>query len=227
MFLVQKWRAILRMSWKFGDCRTETKKVSQSFHIVSTSPSLLISCSLVNRRLARLETKGKETTWTSGQFSVGDLYGSERRQSASATRPLRRCCQWRGSSMDGRSTVREKFTPCRAPASTACGRPWKASLWSPVRARRAANTTVTHTQSSDLDFSSLLLSLPIFLSVGLWIPTSVPHYTFTSSSLLLLPHSVLLSFQSSFKETVPKSVMSQGTMTSSYQSFTIFLTLVF
>lgn len=128
-----------------------------------------------------LETKGKGTTWTSGQFSVGDLYGSARRPSASVTRPLMHYCQWQGSSMDGRSTVRGKFTPCRAPASTACGRPWRASLWSPVRARRAAETTVTHTQSSDLDFSSLLLSLHISFSAYHFIPTSVPNYSCTSS----------------------------------------------
>lgn len=105
--------------------------------------------SLVHRRWVRLVRKGKEIIWTSGRFSAGDLYGSVRRLSASVTRPLRRYYQSQGSSMEGQSMAREKFTPCWAPASTVCGRPWRASLWSPARALQATETPVTHTPNSE------------------------------------------------------------------------------
>lgn len=156
-------------------------------YLLSSVPCPLISLSLVHRRWVRLEMKGKGITWTSGQFIAGNPYGCARRPSASATRPPTHCCLWRGSSMDGRSMVREKFTPCQAPASTACGRPWRASLWNPVRTQQAAAITVTHTQSSDLDFSSLLLSFHFFffLSTTLFLPLSLitptaPHFSFFS-----------------------------------------------
>lgn len=132
-------------------------------------PCFLTSVSFVCRRWVLLVRKGKGTTWTSGQFSVGDQCGNARRPSASVTRPLRRCSPWQGSSTDDRSTVRGKFTPCPALASTACGRPWRASSWSPARARRAAGTTVTHTQSSELFLSP---------SVSSHLPLCLPLYSY-------------------------------------------------
>lgn len=161
----------------FKRCHTHIYIVpftNQRHLIFSSNACLLLSFPLVNRRWAHLVTKEKATTWTSGQFSAGDPCGSARRPSASATRPPTRCCQWRGSSTDVRSTVRGRFTPCRAPASTASGRPWRAYSWSPVRFHWAAETTVTNTRSSDLDSSPLLQSLPIVLSVYRCIPTSAP-----------------------------------------------------
>lgn len=133
---------------------------------------LLISFPLFYRKWVPSATKGKGTTWMTGQFSVGDLCGSARRPSASVTSPPTHYCRWRGSSMDGRSTARGKCTPCWAPVSTACGRPWRASLWSPARTWQAAETTATYTQSSELNVSSLC---PIVLSVYHCIPTSVSH----------------------------------------------------
>lgn len=183
----------------------------------------------VHRKWAHLAMKVKATTLTNGWFSVGGPCGGAKRPCASGTRPLTRCCRWRGSSTGGPSTVRWRCTPCRDPANTACGRPWKASLWSPARTRRAADTTATHTPSSDLDISPLLLSLPIFLSVYRCIPTSVPNHTCTSTLVLTSSSHLclLLTFFNLLgEETVPKSVTSQGTLTSSlltlsYFSFTL------
>lgn len=106
-----------------------------------------------HRRWVPLVRKGKATTWMSGQFSVVEQCGNVRRRSVSATRPQKHCCQWQGSSTDGQSTVRGKFTPCLDPASTACGRLWRASSWSPVRTWLPTDTTATHTQNSNLFFS--------------------------------------------------------------------------
>lgn len=209
----------------FKRCHTHIYIVpftNQRHLIFSSNACLLLSFPLVNRRWAHLVTKEKATTWTSGQFSAGDPCGSARRPSASATRPPTRCCQWRGSSTDVRSTVRGRFTPCRAPASTASGRPWRAYLWSPVRFHWAAETTVTNTRSSDLDSSPLLQS-PSHCSVCL------PLYSYLCTrsspySRLIFSHS--LTFTPSFHETVPKSVMNQGTTTSSFQSLAASLTFI-
>lgn len=186
------------------------------YHHSSTSLLFFLCFSLVHRRWVRLVRKGKGIIWTSGQFSAGDLYGSARRLSASVTRPLTHYCQSQGSSMDDQSMAREKFTPCRAPANTACGRPWKASSWSPVRARQAAETPVTHTQSSEL-LSSLLLSLFIFLPIFLCIPaTCLQLHLYRSLQMHLCPPRLLNHFTlinlwlSFFEETVPKSIVDQG-----------------
>lgn len=143
-------------------------------------PCLLISFSLVHRRWVRLERKGKGTTWMSGQFNVGDQCGGARRPCASVTKPPMHSCQWQGSSMDGRFTARGRFMPCQAPASTTCGRPWKASLWNPLRAWWATETSVIHTQSSDLSFSAPVSSQhspckPLYPSL------QSSHYICTSS----------------------------------------------
>lgn len=149
--------------------------------IATTSPP---RCHLT-RRWARLAKMEKETTSMSGWFSVGDPYGSGRRRSASVTGPLMHCCLWRGSSMDDRSTVRRKFMLCQAPASTVCGKPWRVSSWSPVRAQQAVETTVTHTQSSKLHFSfsaSVFFYFPLYLFLSLII--SVPPVPFLPQKIL-------------------------------------------
>lgn len=123
---------------------------------------------LAGRRWARLVTKAKGTTWTSGRCCAVAWRGGARRPCVSATGPLRRYCPWPASSMGGPFTARWRCTPCRGPASTACGGPWRASSWSPARARQAAAATATRTPSSDWGSpSSPLLSVSVFLSVCL------------------------------------------------------------
>lgn len=132
----------------------------------------LLAC---HRRWVHLVMKGKETTLTSGQFSVGDLCGSVKKRSVFVIKPRTLSCQWRASSTDSRSVARGRFTPCPVLVSTACGRSWRESLWSPVRPQQAAEPTLTSTQSSEQDSSSQLLSLPAFPPVCHSDPTSVPN----------------------------------------------------
>lgn len=174
----------------------------------------------VHRRWVRLGTTGRGTTWTSGRFSVGDLCGSERRPSASVTNPPMHFCQWRGSSTDGRSTVRGKFTPWQTPASTACGRPWRASSWSPARSPRAAGTTVTSTQSSELHFSHF--SLPTVPSVYHRSPISVPNNTCYNLSNLSLPSTLTFIFPGDFAKVFTWNRLQWLQMINPYLSFTCF-----
>lgn len=117
----------------------------------------------------------------SGRFSVADLCGNGKKPSASVTRQQMRYCRWQGSSTVGRSTVRGKSTPCWAPASTASGRPWRASSWSPVRVRQEA----TYTQSSEvllclLLFSSLLSFSNLYICLFLFsVTTTFDHHLWT------------------------------------------------
>lgn len=144
----------------------------------------------VHRRWVHSAKKGRGTTLTSGQCSAADLCGSAMNPSASAISPQTACCPWQGSSTGGQSTGRWKSMPCRIPASTACGRWWRASSWSPARAQQATGTTVTCTQSSDVPSSFQQLPPPplLFLatsvqaatlntlkSLGLWIITWKPE----------------------------------------------------
>lgn len=55
--------------------------------------------------------KAKGIIWTSGQCSVGEVYGSGKRQCVSITEPPRRCCRSQASSTDGLSRGRERFMP--------------------------------------------------------------------------------------------------------------------
>lgn len=114
-----------------------------SFFLLWTK--FVFSC--FHRRWVRLGRKEKGTTSTSGQFTVRDPCGSARRPSASVTKPQTFCCRSQGSSTGGPSTVRWRSMAWRAPVSTACGRPWRESSWSPAKSQQAAKTTVTHTQS--------------------------------------------------------------------------------
>lgn len=176
-FFLNVWNVV-------GIQRASTKEStsSSSLFCFHQSSDLFL---LLHRRWAHLAKTEKETTSMSGWFSVGDPYGSGRRPSASVTGPLMHCCLWRGSSMDDRSTVRQKFMLCQAPASTVCGKLWRVSSWSPVRAQEAVETTVTHTQSSKLHFSfsaSVFFYFPLYLFLSLI--TSVPAVPFLHQNIL-------------------------------------------
>lgn len=96
--------------------------------------------------------------------------------------------------------VKWKFMPCQALASTTCGRPWRASLWSPARARQAAVSTLTHTQSSNLGIFYGFCHFPFSLCLQLY--SHLLYYT----SVVLTPAAVSLpSFVSFFSLIMPTS----------------------